>query len=224
MSGYYADRLAAQRLQRVYQIAPPRIQQYLHAEVEYALGFIHLDDTVLDLGCGYGRIMPALAKKAGLIVGIDTSLASLVLAKELTFTLPNCRLACMNAVQLAFPDQAFNLTLCLQNGISAFHVDQMVLLQESVRVTRRGGTVLVSSYSPKIWEERLRWFRMQAAEGLLGKIDEEKTDNGVIVCKDGFTATTVSEQEFCKLTEGLDVEVRFTKVDESSLFCEMTKL
>ncbi len=41
MNQYYKDNLSAQRLQRVYQIAPPRIQQYLRAEVDYVLSYIH---------------------------------------------------------------------------------------------------------------------------------------------------------------------------------------
>lgn len=186
MNDYYKDNLSARRLQRVYQIAPPRIQQYLRAEVEHVLSYIHPGNTVLDMGCGYGRIMPALAEMEGLVVGIDTSLSSLLLAKDLLQDKPNCQIACMDAIHPAFPDQTFDRVICIQNGISAFHVDKRALVEESIRVTKRHGTLLFSSYSPKFWKERLRWFELQAAEGLLGEIDYEKTGNGLIVCKDGF--------------------------------------
>ena len=53
-----------------------------------------------------------------------------------------------------------------------------------------GGRALFSSYSPKFWEHRLSWFREQADKGLLGAIDEEKTRDGLIVCRDGFVART----------------------------------
>jgi len=93
---------------------------------------------------------------------------------------------------MAFDSCVFDVVFCIQNGISAFGVDQKRLIAESIRVTKNNGVILFSSYSPKIWDARLEWFRMQSQLGLIGEIDEEKTRNGTIVCKDGFRATTVS--------------------------------
>ena len=55
----------------------------------------------------------------------------------------------------------------------------------------------------------------------MGEIDLDKTHDGVIVCKDGFTASTVDRLRFLELTAGLDVETTLTEVDSSSLFCEI---
>ena len=221
MTSYYEDKLSAERLKRCYEIAPPRVQQYLEAEVAHVLERIRAGDTVLELGCGYGRIIPSLAQKAGTVIGIDTSLASLAMAKQMLVNFSNCWLLGMNAVQLAFRDRVFDCVICIQNGISAFHVDQRALIRESVRVAKPGGQVLFSSYSDKFWEERLRWFRIQSEAGLLGEIDDERTGEGVIVCKDGFTATTVRPGDYMALTSGLNLNAQIVEVDESSLFCEL---
>ena len=79
---YYSDKLSAERLQRVYEIAPPRIRQYFKAEINHVVQRISPGDIVLDLGCGFGRIIPDLINKAGLVIGIDTSLPSLKLGKN----------------------------------------------------------------------------------------------------------------------------------------------
>ena len=221
MSSYYEDKLSAERLKRCYEIASPRIQQYLEAEVAYVLEKIRLGDIVLELGCGYGRILPALVKKAGTVIGIDVSLASLVLASQMLVNITNYRLLNVQAVQLSFHDGVFDCVICIQNGISAFHVDQMDLVQESVRVTKPGGKVLFSSYSDKFWEERLKWFQVQSNANLLGEIDYERTGNGVIVCKDGFTATTVRPHDFLAMSRELNLEAKIEEVDESSIFCEI---
>jgi ubiquinone/menaquinone biosynthesis C-methylase UbiE len=222
MASYYEEKLAAERLRQCYEIAPPRVQQYLEAEVAHVLEKIHTGGMVLELGCGYGRVLPSLAQKAGAVIGIDTSLASLAMANQMLVNVSNCYLVDMDAVQLAFHDRIFDCVICIQNGISAFHVDQQALIRESVRVTKPGGMVLFSSYSDKFWDERLRWFHIQSEAGLLGEIDDEKTGDGVIVCKDGFTATTVRPEEFLALTTGLNLEAEIVEVDESSVFCEMT--
>lgn len=221
MHKYYEDTLSAERLRKCYDIAPPRIKQYLQAELEHVLKLINPGDIVLDLGCGYGRIMPALCKKARLVIGIDTSLKSLDMAKRMLTGFTNCQLFEMNAVKLSFPDKFFNKVVCIQNGISAFHVDQQALIKESVRVTKKGGIVMFSTYSEKFREPRLQWFQLQAQAGLIGEIDCDKTRHSMIVCKDGFTATTVSREQFHKLTADLDAKIKIVEVDKSSLFCEI---
>ena len=222
MTDYYSDKLSAERLKRVYEIAPPRVKQYFEAEVNHVLQKIHNQDLVLELGCGYGRILSSLAKKAKSVFGIDTSLSSLLLGKELLSHNSNCFFAQMNAVQLSFPNNIFDVVVCMQNGISAFHVNQKKLILESLRVTKSNGIVLFSSYSEKFWNDRLEWFRLQSDAGLLGEINYDKTNNGNIVCKDGFTATTVGIDQFKALTSDIDnVIVNLEEVDDSSLFCEI---
>jgi 2-polyprenyl-6-hydroxyphenyl methylase/3-demethylubiquinone-9 3-methyltransferase len=222
MDRYYDERLSAERLRKCYEIAPPRVRQYLDAEIAHVADRIQPSDMVLELGCGYGRVLEQLAAKTRLVVGIDTSAASLKLAQELLRGVPNCWLAQMDAVTLGFRDAVFDVVVCIQNGISAFKVDQRTLIAESIRVTRPGGRVLFSSYAEGFWEHRLEWFRLQADHGLLGEIDWQATGDGVIVCKDGFKATTITPDEFLSLTSGFDVRVRVEEVDESSLFCEMS--
>lgn len=221
MTGYYTQKLAAERLRQVYAIAPPRVQQYLQAEIDFVLSKIKSTDWILELGCGYGRVIKQLATQARVVIGIDTSLGSLNLACDFLSGPNSIYLCAMNAVNLGFRDQQFDVVLCVQNGISAFKVDQRKLIQEAIRVTHPGGIVLFSSYAEKFWENRLHWFRLQAEHGLVGEIDEEATGNGVIVCKDGFRATTIGASDFLNLTSGLVIESIITEVDESSVFCEI---
>ena len=224
MKNYYNDKLSAQRLKQCYEIAPPRVQQYLYEEVNYVLQKIHPGDMVLELGCGYGRILPQLSQRVHRVIGIDTSIFSLHFGQEMLCGISNCFLLNMDAIWLAFNDKVFDLVVCIQNGISALHVNQKELIRESIRVTKVGGTILFSSYSDKFWKDRLEWFELQSKAGLLGVIDNEKTRDGVIVCKDGFRATTVSPDQFLSLTTGFNVNVQVVEVDESSIFYEVTPL
>jgi len=221
MSDYYSEKLSSQRLRLCYGLAPPRVQRYLEAEIEFVLDRIKPTDAVLELGCGYGRVIRRLAIKAHTVVGIDTSRDSLELARNI-IDCKNCHLLEMNAVALGFHDRQFDSVICIQNGISAFKVDRRSLIEEAVRVTRPGGTVLFSSYSPRFWEARLEWFQIQADYGLIGEIDPRATKDGAIVCKDGFRATTIGAEEFYSLTSRLGVSARTTEINGSSIFCEIT--
>ncbi len=221
MSDYYSENLSAERLRLCYEIAPERVKRYLEAEIAFVLERISDTDRVLELGCGYGRILHRLASKAQVAVGIDTSPENLRLARDLMTDDPRCRVFEMDASDLKFRDGRFDVVVCIQNGVSAFGVDQLKLVKEALRVTRRGGTVLFSSYAAGFWPHRLEWFRLQAERGLLGEIDELATGEGVIVCKDGFLATTVGATEFADLAAACEITPSITEVDGSSLFCVM---
>jgi ubiquinone/menaquinone biosynthesis C-methylase UbiE len=222
MESYYSSKLSAEKLKKCYEIAPPLIRKYLDSELNYVLKKINPGSFILELGCGYGRILPELAVKAGHVVGIDTSMPSIEMGRNMLSKYPNITMLEMNAVDLKFEDNAFDAVICIQNGISAFHVNQFKLIYESIRVTKSGGVILFSSYSEKIWNERLEWFKLQANEGLIGEIDYKKTGNGVIVCKDGFTAGTVGSKEFKILVSGINnIWTSVTEVDESSIFLQI---
>ncbi len=221
MTHYYNYKLSALRLKRCYDIAPPRVQKYLKAEVDHVLQKIGSNNIVLELGCGYGRVLSQIASKAAIVLGIDNAYSNLILAKKVLKRFSNCFLLTIDAANLTFRSQMFDLVICIQNGISAFHIDKIRLIAESIRVTKANGYVIFSSYSDKFWEDRLKWFQIQSKYGLIGEIDYEKTQNEIIVCKDGFTATTIGPEEFLSLTSNFHIEPKIVEVDNSSLFCEI---
>ncbi|MCK4695379.1 MAG: class I SAM-dependent methyltransferase [Candidatus Cloacimonetes bacterium] len=222
MKNYYSKKLSSTMLYKCYEIASPRVKKYLKAEIEFVLKHIEPADIVLELGCGYGRVLKKLIGKARKVVGIDTSKESLQLARDILGKNKSLELYEMNAINLKFEDGEFDIVFCIQNGISAFHVDRQQLIKEAVRVTRSGGKVLFSSYSNKFWKDRFEWFQLQAEHNLIGEIDYEKTGNGVIVCKDGFRATTVSSEELLSLSSNLNIVTEIVEEDNSSIFCVMT--
>jgi hypothetical protein len=64
---------------------------------------------------------------------------------------------------------------------------------------------------------------IQAGAGLLGEIDRERTGNDFIACKDGFTATTFTPDQFRSLAADLPASLTLTDVDGWSLFCILRK-
>jgi len=221
--GYYGEKLSGTRLRRCYEIAPPRIRQYLEAEIAHLLERVSPADTVLELGCGYGRVAFRLAGRAKKVVGIDNAPENLELAAAMKGTASNCEFICMDALATGFPDGAFDIVACVQNGICAFAVDRELLVREALRVTRPGGLAIFSSYLDRVWKDRLGWFELQAGEGLVGEIDREKTGGGTIVCRDGFRAGSLGQEGFAELCGRVGCRFEIALVDDSSVFCELTR-
>lgn len=216
-SDYYAHKLNAEKLYQVYRTAIPQVLDYLRSEIEFVRERLSGDETALELGAGYGRIMKELSPSLRRITGIDVSERSVALGREYLKDLANCTIETMDAHAMSF-DETFDVVLCLQNGLSAMKGDPENLVRRSLRVLAPGGTAFFSSYSPKFWEHRLAWFQEQAEKGLLGEIDMENTGNGRIVCKDGFTATTFDRGEMERLGKASEYPYRVKEVKDSSIF------
>jgi len=58
---YYEDKLSANKLLKCYEIAPPWIKQYLDAEIQFVISNVRGAGLVLELGCGYGRVMKEIS-------------------------------------------------------------------------------------------------------------------------------------------------------------------
>jgi len=56
------------------------VKRYLEAEIEFVMEQVKHSDRVLELGCGYGRVLQKLLKKAPMVAGIDTSRENLLFA------------------------------------------------------------------------------------------------------------------------------------------------
>jgi hypothetical protein len=66
---YYAQKLNASNLYRVYETGIDRVKRYLDAEIDFVRRNLRGDERILELGAGYGRIMKALAPFAASVTG-----------------------------------------------------------------------------------------------------------------------------------------------------------
>lgn len=217
MVNYYQDSLNASKLFQVYDTAYPRVLQYLAAEIDFVRGLLRGGERVLEVGAGYGRILRQLADHAASLTGVDISPETVALGTEYLADRPNCALQVMDAHALPYREE-FDMVLCLQNGLSALGGDPVALIRRCLEALAPGGTALFSSYSPRFWPDRLRWFLEQAEKGLIGEIDPDKTGDGVITGIDGFRAVTFAPEALEELGAASGCKYRVQEVDGSSLF------
>lgn len=97
-------------------------------------------DILLDIGTGGGEKLLSIADAALLLVGIDNSSKMIKAAKSNldSSSVVNVRFMQMDAEQIMFPDQFFNVVSCRQ---APFHAP------EAARVLRDGGVFLTQQVS-----------------------------------------------------------------------------
>ncbi len=221
MKDYYLENLSGNHLHRVYSLADEPVKRYLQGEIEFCRQRISPGDRVLELGCGYGRVLKALASDTHVIEGVDNAPGNIELAGRYLQNEPGTRVHLMSVDKLDFADNSFDLVLCTQNGLSAFGLDPLNIIREACRVTKHDGQLICCTYAKSFWPVRLQWFRDQADAGLLAAIDETKTGNGVIACVDGFVSTSMTAAQFREIASALNLIVDIVELPGGSLIGEL---
>ena len=171
MSGYYAETLAGERLRRCYELASPRVQQYLEAEIRYVLGHRRDDRRRPRARLRLRTRRPETgrsgrARRGHRHRGRESRVSpgsSIRGSAASSWRWTPC--ASPSRTASSMPSCA-SRTGCAPSGWT-----RRPCVREALRVTRPGGLVLLSTYADGFWAERLAWFEAQAAAGLIGQID-----------------------------------------------------
>lgn len=101
---------------------------------------------VLELGCGDGRTLAALAARPGTAVGLDLSSAALALCRPAAGLSPPL-LVCGDARRLPFRDDSFDAVLLLHVLGHGRADERRAMAAEAVRVTAPGGRLHLRVFS-----------------------------------------------------------------------------
>jgi SAM-dependent methyltransferase len=142
----YASDVNLAARQAIYRFQQPRIRTWAWA---LDLAGLRGDERVLDVGCGNGLYLVALAERGhrGDVVGVDLSGGMLTAAA----TRSASSLSVADAQRLPFADDTFDCVLAMH---MLYHVpDRDLALAEIRRVLRPGGVLLALTNSHRHLEE-----------------------------------------------------------------------
>jgi len=115
-----------------------------------------IDKSILDAGCGYGRLIKNFAMFTEKIVGIDISTEMLKEAKKyLGFY---SKLYKGSITNLPFQDKSFNIVICDRVLMHLTELDMKIALEEFKRVLKPNGIILFSIPHNLSWLYSMRSF------------------------------------------------------------------
>lgn len=140
--------------------------------IDFTVLGVSQGDRVLDLGCGEGRHVIALACEPGVkAVGIDLGYQDLSTAKSrmadcAEFKHPDSQflIAQSDGLKLPFADHSFDRVIISE--VLEHIPDWQAMLNEGKRVLKPGGHLAVSV--PRAWPERLCWWLSEAYHSVPG--------------------------------------------------------
>lgn len=180
-----AAKLSPEGSVALYSLGDPdllRVATQEVVETMRAWGLLGPDRTVLDLGCGIGRFLKALAPEVGRAVGIDISRVMIATARERCAGLPNVRILQSSGQDLSpFADASFDLVLAV-DSFPYLVQSGMVLVEkhfeEVARVLRPRGQCLILNFSYR------------------GNLDADRADVANLAGKAGFSTLREGARDF----------------------------
>jgi SAM-dependent methyltransferase len=101
--------------------------------------------AILDIACGSGDWLAALAKTNPEVTGVDMDAEMLRLARQRSSGAENVEIRSMSAESLDFPGDAFDAVTCFT---SLPYFDQHLAIGEMARVLKPGGHLVVGTVGP----------------------------------------------------------------------------
>jgi len=196
--------------------ADPLIRDWLKKENAYLKKNIKKDTVVLDVGCGFGRNIEAIAKIAKKIVGIDNNRP---LCKEITKKLSrfkNVEFFCEGAKKMSFDDSTFDFVICMGNTFGDFAKDKLKILREMKRVAKKGGRIIIGVYSEKALKVRLKEYKR------IG-INVKKIRNGTVYTDNHLILEQFNKEKIKKIFNLAKLRVKIIELNSISYLCEAVK-
>jgi ubiquinone/menaquinone biosynthesis C-methylase UbiE len=114
----------------------------MHKKMKHVLKYVQKGETLIDVGCGIGEFIVQLKDHFHTLVGVDINPREIEFAKKRLGRQDNVSLYCGELESLRFPDEHFDVCLCLD---VLEHVPTVFqLLQETYRVLRTDGDLIVT--------------------------------------------------------------------------------
>lgn len=183
---------------------PPLIQEFLEREIDFLKRHITPTNRILEVGCGYGRLLDILRTKAATVAGIDFSRPMLDKSRA-RFQGKSVELYEMRAEQMGFLDGRFDYAMCLGATFGNMPGIEQQVLREMVRVTRPRGKVMVSVFSEEAKDSQILNY------GRLGL--KRITDDGAAIRTDeGFYSRRFTRDSLIELFGNAGLEPTITKL------------
>ncbi len=160
-------------------------QDLFEAEKKYLIEHIQTDSKVLDIGCGDGRNIQSILEKTKNIYGIDNDSDAVEMARSKFSNIETVEIKVASADKLPFESEIFDAVtfLMILPNLENNKEDSLI---ESARVLKKGGNLILSTFSETAFDERMKIYKMV-------KVPIKKIEGTKFIFDDSLGANT-SEQ------------------------------
>lgn len=185
---------------------PPKpIQEFLDQEIKFIKKYIKPNKVILEVGCGYGRLVKILSKNAKKVVGIDFSKPLLDKAKKNLFDKKNVELFLMNAEDIKFGNRSFDYVLCLDASFGNMPSIELKTLKQMKRVCKQNGEIIISVFSENAKKAQIENYTRIGLKNI-------RDDGKAIHTDEGFYSRRFTKDNLKELFDKINLKCKIIKI------------
>ncbi len=200
--------------------APVLMQEFFQGDIDFVREALPKRKQVLEVGCGFGRLLKEISPVSDQVTGIDFSQTQVDKAREGLKGCKNVTVELMDASELTFPDNTFDVVVCLNNSLGNMPGIERRVAENMVRVVKSGGTIAIRVYqnTGEVRDGQIANYQR------LGMTDIED-DGSKVTTAEKFSSRRFNEEELEGLVEGLEVkDVKVVSDSPASWLLTATKI
>ena len=201
--------------EKIDEVTPFEIKQYVKEVHKYLLKHVKGNVLILEVGCGTGDFIKAIAGQVKKIVGLDVSPKLIKIARQNLSGIKNISLIQGDVWSLKLPKHHFDfiISMWILPNINE-PIEFIKKVKSSLKET---GVIFIDTYSENATFERIKMYKKYGLHVL--EHNEEE-----IVIQEGLTEKVYSRKDLEKLFFSAGMHVEIIKIHKFGYLCKAKKL
>lgn len=197
---------------------PLEYKNYVEEEKKLIINKVKGSNKILEAGVGIGRIIPFIAPKVKLFVGIDNANLMLEESKQISKKYKNVEIKKIDIEKLDknYLKDYFDYSLCIWNTLGNVKDEVKVLTQLS-KVTSK--EIIITVYKKGTIEKRINWYNTVGIE--IKKINKK---DEIFYTKSGLKSKSYNLDDIKKIAKQANLKIKTHKIlSNVILYIELSK-
>jgi hypothetical protein len=185
---------------------PSEYKKYIEEERKLIINKVSRANIVLEAGVGIGRIIPFIASKINLFVGIDNASFMLDESKKIAKKYKNVKIRKLDIEDISknYSKDYFDYSLCIWNTIGNVK-NEVKVLSELSKVTSK--EIIITVYKKGTLKQRMKWYETVGID--IKKIDKK---NEIFYSKSGLKSKSYNLEDIKNIAEKANLKIKDHKI------------